>query len=264
MPDSASAQGSYVGSRRNTTFHQDTAVPSATDATFLSLLGPFRLQVGSREVQLPAGAQRVTALLALQGRMSRSRLAGTLWPESAEDRALASLRTAIWRVNQAVPGLVSATTAVAGLAPSVVVDVRNLVRQARVALQDAPSSTVPLHYLPGDAPRELLPDWEEEWLSNERERLRQLQLHLQEALAERLTSEGRFGLALEVALAALRLDVLRESAHRSVIRIHLAEGNISEARRAYATCRQVLREELGVSPTPATASMLTLPPEPHA
>ncbi|MFJ2931519.1 BTAD domain-containing putative transcriptional regulator [Streptomyces sp. NPDC087219] len=98
-------------------------------------------------------------------------------------------------------------------------------------------------YMLGDA-RELLPDWEEEWLSGERERLRQLQLHLQESLAERLTSEGRFGLALEVALATLRLDVLRESAHRSVIRIHLAEGNIGEARRAYATCRQVLRQEL--------------------
>ncbi|MFF5923318.1 BTAD domain-containing putative transcriptional regulator [Streptomyces flavochromogenes] len=262
MPDRASAHGSSVDSRRIGTDHHGQMAPFATDATSLTLLGAFRLQVGSREVRLPAGAQRMTALLALQGRMSRSRLAGTLWPDSTEDRALASLRTAIWRVNQAVPGLVATTTAEAGLAASVVVDVETLVRRARAALQETPSSLAPLQHMLGDA-RELLPDWEEEWLSGERERLRQLQLHLQESLAERLTSEGRFGLALEVALATLRLDVLRESAHRSVIRIHLAEGNIGEARRAYATCRQVLRQELGVSPTPATASMLTLPSDTH-
>jgi hypothetical protein len=29
---------------------------------------------------------------------------------------------------------------------------------------------------------------------------------------------------------------LRDSAHRTVIKIHLAEGNVVEARRAYGAC----------------------------
>lgn len=221
----------------------------------LSLLGPFRLEADSREIRLPTGAQRVVALLALQGRMSRSRLAGTLWPHSTEDRARACLRTSLWRANQVVPGVVAVTATTAELSARLMVDVQHLVREARDAWRDGPSPAVQVRCVPGDV-RELLPDWDDEWLTADRERMRQLQLHLQEALAEQLTSEGRYGLALEVALATLRLDVTRESAHRGVIRVHLAEGNVSEARRAYANCRRVLREELGVMPTPVTAQML--------
>ncbi|MGW1245221.1 AfsR/SARP family transcriptional regulator [Streptomyces bobili] len=226
-----------------------------SDGLSLSLLGTFRLEADGREVQLPIGAQRVLALLALQGRMSRSRLAGTLWPDSTEDRARACLRTSLWRANQAVPGVVTATTTTADLSVLLAVDVQRLVREARDIWQEGPTPPVQLGRMPGDV-RELLPDWEDEWLNADRERLRQLQIHLQEALAEELTAQGRYGLALEVALAALRLDVTRESAHRAVIRVHLAEGNISEARRAYATCQRVLWEELGSRPTPATRQMI--------
>ena len=73
---------------------------------------------------------------------------------------------------------------------------------------------------------ELLPDWDDDWLEDERERLGQLHLHMLEAQADRLAADDRFGLALDVALAALRIDPFRESAHRTVIRIHLAEGNL--------------------------------------
>ncbi|MEW2051335.1 BTAD domain-containing putative transcriptional regulator [Streptomyces sp. NPDC005476] len=236
-----------------------TSSPSAslappTGALVLSLLGPFRLEAGNQEIRLPIGAQRVLALLALQGRMSRSRLAGTLWPDSTEDRARACLRTSLWRANQASRGVVSVTSTTADLSPAVTVDVQRLVQEARNTWRDG-SQPWERQDLPGDV-RELLPDWDDEWLNADRERMRQLQMHVQEAFAERLTSEGRYGLALEVALAAMRLDVARESAHRAVIRVHLAEGNLSEARRAYDTCQRVLREELGVGPSPATAQML--------
>ena len=58
-------------------------------------------------------------------------------------------------------------------------------------------------------------------------------------------------------MAALRIDILRESAHRIVIRIHMAEGNIAEARRAYDRCYQLLVQDLGLEPTAATSEMLT-------
>ena len=64
-----------------------------------------------------------------------------------------------------------------------------------------------------------------------------------------------FGLAMEAALAALRGDALRESAHRAVIRIHLAEGNLAEARHAYEQCCEVLDREIGAAPSAATMKL---------
>jgi hypothetical protein len=42
---------------------------------------------------------------------------------------------------------------------------------------------------------------------------------------------------------------LRETAHHTLIEIHLAEGNRSEACRQFQRCRRLLREELGVEPS---------------
>jgi DNA-binding SARP family transcriptional activator len=63
---------------------------------------------------------------------------------------------------------------------------------------------------------ELLPDWDDPWVEGERERLRQLRLHMLEAVADRFTATGQFGLAIEVAFRVLQADALRESAHREL------------------------------------------------
>jgi DNA-binding SARP family transcriptional activator len=225
------------------------------DAVSLRLLGAFELRVDGALVSLPASTQRLVALLALRGRCGRSRLAGSLWPEVTEHRALASLRTGIWRVNQAVSGLVLSSHGSLDLGADADVDVRRLVRSSRALMGDASAGSVADADFTDDG-GELLPDWEDEWLVDDRERLRQLRLHVLERLAERLADEGAYGLALESALAAVRSDALRESAHRVVIRIHLAEGNIAEAARAYDHCARVLAHEVGVAPSDATSSLV--------
>nr|WP_239523336.1 bacterial transcriptional activator domain-containing protein [Geodermatophilus normandii] len=112
--------------------------------------------------------------------------------------------------------------------------------------------------MPGKALRgELLPGWHEEWVLLERERLRQLRMHALEALAGELIVAGRFGEAVEAAYAAVHEEPLRESAHRVVVRAHLAEGNVAEARHAYESFRQVLADTLGVAPTPSMTGLLT-------
>jgi DNA-binding SARP family transcriptional activator len=60
---------------------------------------------------------------------------------------------------------------------------------------------------------------------------------------------GRHGEALQAAYAAVRTEPLRESAHRTVVRVHLAEGNVAEAVRAYELFHTLLEDELGVRPT---------------
>ena len=57
---------------------------------------------------------------------------------------------------------------------------------------------------------DLLPEWYEDWVLVERERFRQLRLHALEAICERFTEEGKYGLALEAGLAAVAAEPLRE------------------------------------------------------
>jgi DNA-binding SARP family transcriptional activator len=175
-----------------------------------------------------------------------------LWPDTPECRALASLRTGIWRVNQAADTLIVSTRSMLDLSPRADVDVRSYVSGAAAQMRsdgDPPEEAI-------DYEGDLLPDWDEQWLLAERERLRQLRLHLLEQRAERLAGAGKYGLALEAAYAALCADPLRETAHRTIIGIHVAEGNTGEARRAFETCRRTLVHDLGVEPSPATASLV--------
>ena len=222
----------------------------------LTLLGGFRLTAADEVVELPIGIQHLVAVLALRGRMSRSRLAGSIWPETTEHRALASLRTGMWRLNQSSPGLVAVSGAAVDLGADVEVDVRRFVLAALAVMRRDPDVDGAVWLDQDWDVNELLPDWDDEWLLVDRERLRQLRLHMVEALAERFLEQGDYGLALEAALRSVRVDALRESAHRTVIRIHLAEGNVVEARRAYDACRDVLSREVGISPSPRTSQML--------
>jgi DNA-binding SARP family transcriptional activator len=77
----------------------------------------------------------------------------------------------------------------------------------------------------------LLPSWYDDWLLIDRERQRQIRLHALERMSAWYVSAERFDSAIEAALQAIAGDPLRESAHRCLIRAHLAEGNVSEARR---------------------------------
>lgn len=57
-------------------------------------------------------------------------------------------------------------------------------------------------------------------------------------------------------LAAVSCEPLRDSAHRVLIGAYLKEGNRDEAIRQYEACRQILRRELGIDPSPVTQALL--------
>jgi DNA-binding SARP family transcriptional activator len=50
---------------------------------------------------------------------------------------------------------------------------------------------------------------------------------------------------------------MRESAQRVLIEAHLSEGNVGEARRAFAVFRRLLLRDLGVPPSQALTGLLT-------
>ena len=87
--------------------------------------------------------------------------------------------------------------------------------------------------------------------------MRQLSLHALEALAHRLLGAARLGEALEAALAAMSMEPLRESAHRLLIEIHLAEGNAAEAIRQFQLCCTMFRDQLGLAPSRQIAELVS-------
>jgi DNA-binding SARP family transcriptional activator len=109
---------------------------------------------------------------------------------------------------------------------------------------------------PSALARDLLPDWYEDWVVLERERFRQLRLHALEALCRRLMQAGRFGAAVQAGLAAVAGEPLRESAHRTLIQAHLAEGNPGEAVRQYHLYRRLLAGELAIEPSAAIRELV--------
>jgi len=55
--------------------------------------------------------------------------------------------------------------------------------------------------------------------------------------------------AAAAARAAVRGEPLRETSHAALIRVFLAEGNVSEAVREFTSYQALLRDELGLEPT---------------
>jgi DNA-binding SARP family transcriptional activator len=219
----------------------------------LHLLGGFELWLEGRVVPVTIGAQRLLAFLGLHDRvLTRAYVAGVLWPEVPTDRANANLRAGLWRLPTPCRLVVDQSAQCLRLAADVSIDFHAAAAAAQRLLDS--SQPCPEGDLSGVARMqltdELLPDWyDDDWVLPVRERFHQLRLHALEALCDRLTAAGRFGEAIDAGLAAVSAEPLRESAHRTLIRAHIAEGNQVEAGRQYELCRHLLHEELGVQPS---------------
>lgn len=221
----------------------------------LRMLGSFDLRVGGERVILSPSVERVVAYVALHdGPATRPNVAGNLWIDVPEERAMANLRSALWRLRR--PGLcvLEARGDSLALASEVSVDTHELLTIARELLDnhaDAdgpnPFDATSINRIAGGS--DLLGDWYDDWVLVEREHLRQLRLQALERLAVELARRSLFGRATETALAAVAAEPLRESAHRALIAVHLAQGNRSEAIRQYARYRHLMREELDLEPS---------------
>jgi DNA-binding SARP family transcriptional activator len=209
----------------------------------LRLLDGFGVEIDGGPVRLPVGAQRVVAFVALHERpLLRPYVAGSLWLDRPETRAAANLRSALWRIQRLAPRLLDVDDRALRIGGDVRVDLREAEQMARAELG---GGGLRPHALAAD----LLPDWYEDWVLIERERFRQLRLRALEAACGRLTEEGQLDDALEAGLLALAGEPLRESAHRTLMRLHLAAGNAVEALRQYELCRRLLYDQLGVEPS---------------
>jgi DNA-binding SARP family transcriptional activator/DNA-binding HxlR family transcriptional regulator len=226
----------------------------------ISVLGTFSVSVAGRVVDdMPIGSQRLLVFLALHDRaVARIAMAGAMWPEASEERAGISLRSALSRLDTPTKEAILSASAGLSLVDSVAVDLRDAQQLARRLLQPAASrSEADLSPAAvSTLSTELLPDWYDDWVVAEAEDWRQLRMNALEAQSGLLMAEGRLAEAAGAARAAMKVEPLRESAHASLIRVHLSEGNQSEALRVYERYRALLQSVLGLEPTPRLTELV--------
>lgn len=231
----------------------DIEAAPAPLAIEISVLGTFAVRIGGKTLDvLSVGSRRLLVYLALHDRVvARVSMAGTMWPEVSEYKGGLSLRSALSRLDAPTREAVLVVSAGLSLADRVVVDLRDSQALAQRLLVPG-ASPVEADLNPAAVlalSGELLPDWYDDWVLEEADDWRQLRMNALEAQARLLTAMGRLAGAAGAARAAMRVEPLRESAHASLVRVHLAEGNQSEALRVFDRYRVLLFSELGLEPS---------------
>ena len=142
----------------------------------LNLLGGFAVYRGDDRVELPPACQRLIALIALKRRpVHRLWVCAVLWPHAPTRRAVASLRSAMWRLRPVgADQLLAVDPQYLALAPDVSVDWHDATDLiSRLLVDDEPAGADPLlvaDLIPLLRAGDLLDRWVERWLTDERDR----------------------------------------------------------------------------------------------
>ncbi|MFQ5856833.1 MAG: tetratricopeptide repeat protein [Anaerolineae bacterium] len=198
---------------------------------------------------------------------TRDLLAGLFWPDMPDAQARRRLSQALWQVRQALKPLPSpqpciltdAETVQFNRQASYWLDVEAFeekLREVRETESPPPGHALSLlkeavALYTGD----FLAGYYDDWAVIERERLRDLYLKALNQLVLLCKAQGLYEEALTHAAQLTRYDPLREAAHREVMRLCFLLGRPNEALRQYDLCCDLLAEELGVPPSPATTAL---------
>ncbi|HEV8441242.1 MAG TPA: BTAD domain-containing putative transcriptional regulator [Methylomirabilota bacterium] len=187
----------------------------------------------------------------------REKLAALLWGETRDDQARNSLRQCLFVLKSALGSNVSRALSISGDtvaidAHAVEVDVARFERLAASHAAESLEEAVSLYR--GDFLEGLVIDEEpfEEWLRQERERLRDVVMEVLARLLHHQCAQQATGAAMKTARRLVGLDPLQEAVHRALMRLHMKEGRRDLALRQYDVCAAVLKRELGLSPESET------------
>jgi DNA-binding SARP family transcriptional activator len=223
----------------------------------LQLFGWWRLRRRGLAIELGGREQRLVALLGLRGTRPRLHIAATLWPDTAEEKALGSLRAAVMRTQRRAPGLLVASRTTIGLHPRVFVDVQDMMQSIEAgAALGGDGTAARVDPRPILECEELLPGWYDDWVLLEREHLQQLRLRTLESMASRALEQEDFVAALDAARAATGIEPLLESTRSITILALIRLGDPAGAVREFQGYRRQLFDELGVEPSPQFADLL--------
>ena len=101
----------------------------------------------------------------------------------------------------------------------------------------------------------LAEDLYEDWCALERESLREMHLQVLDALGNGYLARHEDTRAAGYFHRSVAADPLRESAHRGLMIALARRGCHAEALRQFQTCREILRDEIGMEPMPETRDL---------
>jgi DNA-binding SARP family transcriptional activator len=218
----------------------DPAHPAAAPAGLsLRLAGEPAMQCSTAPHPVPLNHRDAALLawLAIEGPTPRARLAALIWPDSALDTARNALRQRVFRLRKLASTDVVAGSDTVSLADGVAHDLADS-DDVLGARRDEIGGAFGL------------------WLTQQRERRR---LRLRQGLVELSDmAEGAkdYADALTHATELLALAPLSEDAHRRVMRLHYLAGDRAGALVAFDRCEQLLKDEVGATPSPETLALL--------
>jgi len=129
--------------------------------------------------------------------------------------------------------------------------------ESAVAQQDWPRAWGPALTALFVAERDFLPGEDAPWIGETRRQLTEIRLRALECYAAAGLGVGgtELAAAARASRQLTRLAPLRESGYRYLMRALAAQGNLAEALDVYGQLSECLRDQLGVSPSPATREL---------
>jgi len=95
----------------------------------------------------------------------------------------------------------------------------------------------------------------DQWVIAERDRLHRMALRAHAQLLELQSRRGAIDDAIATAQRSLRIDILQEPMHRSLMRLYVQSGDLVNALQQYETCARVLKRELRIEPDAETKAL---------
>jgi DNA-binding SARP family transcriptional activator len=230
----------------------------------LALFGGFEatLASGTRVVLPTKKSQALLAYCALRSDQAhqREKVATLLWGETGEANARNSLRQTLYVLRSALGENLSRVLRIErdaiGADPRAIdVDVLSFERLAAERTPQSLEQAAALYR--GDLLDGFVVDEEpfEEWLLQEREKLRDLAMEALARLLQHQRVEGTAMAAIQTARHLLALDPLQEIVHRLLMHLFLQVGRPDEALNQYQFCSRVLKRELNLEPEGETTQL---------
>ena len=147
----------------------------------ITMLGGFEVYRDGQLLDLPPSCQRLVALAVLKRRtVPRSWTCRTLWPTTRSDRAVARLRTTLWRLRPlGAEALLTVTPQSVAISPDVSVDWYDsvdLIGQLLGHSEAEPDRDLAAELLPLLGGGALLDGWTDDWNAYARDTYRELRL----------------------------------------------------------------------------------------
>ncbi len=214
----------------------------------LELLGGANIRGIAVQHSLERKTAGVLALLALEGEISRSKVAGLLWADTDEERARANLRQCLYRLKKLLG--IDLVQANERLSLNAALEVDTVTLESRAFLGDdagliAVRGEILEHFDFEDCPDFM------EWLMLQRERWRGARVGaFRRALQNPSKPE-----ALEWAQEWINLEPISEEAYRALARVYYKRGNRALALQSLTDLETVLAQEMAALPSSQTQAL---------